>query len=205
MWSWLVRLVTACYGTVSATNQTSTIGGYSSTDATLSITIGQQQVSCGAATTEPAGDGILDDQFTSPSVIATLTVKKDTTTVGFKVCYSATTDFEDLQGDEVLSGDLPLCKSVSDQAPCVESQKVSSGKLVADLSLLPGDPRFWAPPLLSSFSPSSGVVGTKVIIKGEPLKGTRAVEFNGVPTQFTVNSAGTSITALYRSKQRRDR
>jgi large repetitive protein len=41
------------------------------------------------------------------------------------------------------------------------------------------------PPSISSFSPSSGPVGTIVILHGENLSGTLFVKFNGVPATFT--------------------
>jgi len=51
------------------------------------------------------------------------------------------------------------------------------------------------PPAITSFSPTSGPVGTSVIITGTNLTGVTAVSFNGTPAgTFTVNSA-TQITA----------
>ena len=47
---------------------------------------------------------------------------------------------------------------------------------------------------LRSFAPASGVVGQKVIITGAGFKGARAVQFNGVPAGFVVNT-DTQITA----------
>ncbi len=49
-------------------------------------------------------------------------------------------------------------------------------------------------PLISSFSPPSGPVGTSVTIFGDNFGGTQAVRFNGVNATFTVNSS-TQITA----------
>lgn len=54
---------------------------------------------------------------------------------------------------------------------------------------------FRVTPVISSFSPTSGPVGTVVIITGKSLTGATAVAFGGVKaTSFTVNSY-TQITA----------
>ncbi|WP_082685046.1 reprolysin-like metallopeptidase [Hymenobacter sedentarius] len=52
-----------------------------------------------------------------------------------------------------------------------------------------------APPVISGFSPTTGPVGTSVIITGSDFSGTTQVAFNGtIAPAFTVNSA-TQITA----------
>jgi uncharacterized protein YjbI with pentapeptide repeats len=51
-----------------------------------------------------------------------------------------------------------------------------------------------AAPTITSFTPSSGAVGTMVIITGSNFTGATAVTFNGASAVFTVNS-GTQITA----------
>jgi YVTN family beta-propeller protein len=183
---------TVCSGTVSATSQTSSVKGTSSTGASLSISIGQQPVSCGDTATQEQVTNFSTTTFNASSLSATLTVNDDSSTSGFEVCYSASSKFEDLEGQEVLSGELPLCKSA--KAPCIKSDKVSSGTVVAVISVLPGDPRFWAPPVLQGFSPSSGAPGSTVTITGGPFKETKKVEFDGIPTEFRVNSKGTAIT-----------
>jgi kumamolisin len=50
------------------------------------------------------------------------------------------------------------------------------------------------PPTISSFSPTSGPVGTSVTITGTNFTGATAVKFNGTSASYTVGSA-TSITA----------
>jgi hypothetical protein len=51
-------------------------------------------------------------------------------------------------------------------------------------------------PTISSFSPSSGPVGTSVTINGTGLAGATAVKFGGVAANsFSVNPSGTQITA----------
>src|SRR5207237_4580545 len=51
-----------------------------------------------------------------------------------------------------------------------------------------------SPPAITSFTPTSGPVGTSVTISGTNFTGTMAVAFNGVSASFTVNSA-TSMQA----------
>ena len=53
---------------------------------------------------------------------------------------------------------------------------------------------FTVVPVISSFTPTSGPVGTKVTITGSGLTGASKVSFGGVSAAFTVNS-GTQITA----------
>jgi hypothetical protein len=115
---------------------------------------------------------------------------------GAVVCYASPTPFTDKQGNSVTSGQLAKCSAVGNIAPCVVSTAVSGGNLVIDLLVPPGDPRFWHPPALSNFAPTSGVVGTKVTINGGPYKDVTEVEFDGVPTQFKAKGSGTTITAV---------
>lgn len=51
-----------------------------------------------------------------------------------------------------------------------------------------------SPPSISSFSPTSGAVGTSVTISGANFTGATAVKFNGTSASYTVNSAS-QITA----------
>jgi hypothetical protein len=56
--------------------------------------------------------------------------------------------------------------------------------------------RVWAlPPTLSSFTPTSGAVGSNVTISGSQLSGATSVTFNGTSATFTVNS-DSQITAI---------
>jgi hypothetical protein len=54
---------------------------------------------------------------------------------------------------------------------------------------------FKVPPLIVSFSPSNGPVGTVVVIAGSALTGATAVTFGGVAATFTVDSDN-QITAI---------
>jgi uncharacterized delta-60 repeat protein len=59
--------------------------------------------------------------------------------------------------------------------------------------LIGGVPR---PPVISAFSPSSGIVGSTVTISGDNLNGTSAVRFNGLnAASFTINS-NNQVTAV---------
>jgi YVTN family beta-propeller protein len=188
---------TSCSGTVADTSQNVSVGGTSTTNATLSLSLGQQTVSCGTA---PAGPEQVTTYstttFTASSLTGTLTVDGETSTSGFKVCFSSSTPFKDKQGNSVTSGDLPTCGAVGNVAPCIVSTAISGGNLVATLSVPPGDPRFWTPPVFLSFSPTKAAVGAKVKIQGGPFARTTEVSFNGTPTQFKVKAHGTTITAI---------
>src|SRR5262245_49183483 len=48
-------------------------------------------------------------------------------------------------------------------------------------------------PTISSFQPTSGIVGTSVVVTGTNLTGATALSFNGTAATFTVNSS-TQIT-----------
>ena len=50
-------------------------------------------------------------------------------------------------------------------------------------------------PTITSFSPTSGNIGTSVVITGTNLTGVTAVRFNGVTATFSANTA-TSVTAV---------
>ena len=52
-----------------------------------------------------------------------------------------------------------------------------------------------AAPTITSFTPTSGNVGTSVVITGTNLTGVTAVRFNGVTATFSANTA-TSVTAV---------
>ena len=187
----------SCSGTVSDSSQKVTVGGTSTTDATLSLALGVQTVSCGTAPAAPEQvTSYSTTTFTASSLTGTLTVKGENSTSGFRVCYTSTTPFTDRQGHSVTSGDLPKCGPVGNVAPCIVSTAISGGNLVATLLLPPVNPRFWAPPVLSSFSPTAGAVGAKVKIKGGPFAGVTEISFNGAVTQFKVNALGTKVTAV---------
>jgi hypothetical protein len=188
---------TPCSGTVADPAQSSTVSGTSSTEATLSLSLGELSVSCG--TGAPESEQVTSystTTFSASTLNASLTIENDSTTNGFKVCYASSTPFVDKQGNSVTSGDLPSCGAVDNVAPCIVSTTVSGGNLEVVLSVLSGDPRMWGAPVMSSFSPTQAAVGAKVTIKGGPFSGTSDVEFDGTPTQFKVNKAGTKITAV---------
>ncbi len=51
------------------------------------------------------------------------------------------------------------------------------------------------PPTISGFSPASGAAGSTITITGTNFAGVQSVQLSGMPMQFTVNAAGTNITA----------
>jgi YVTN family beta-propeller protein len=188
---------TKCSGTVSNASQSVSVAGTSSTDATLEISLGLQNVSCDSSATQSEQVTTYStDNFTASVLKATLTVDDDSNTSDFEACYSSPTPFVDKQGASVTTGELADCSSNGNIAPCLSSVKAASGNLIAKLRVLPGDPRFWSPTVIASFSPTSGPVGTQVTIKGGPWTGVESVSFDGMQTQFASNTRGTRITAV---------
>ena len=55
-------------------------------------------------------------------------------------------------------------------------------------------PAMAAAPVVSSFSPASGAIGTRVTVTGSGFRGATEVAFGGRASHFTVKS-GTKITA----------
>jgi hypothetical protein len=113
-----------------------------------------------------------EGSFTSPQQIVTveygLGVAHGTNNVRFN-------HFNLLSGLETLFG-VPLINGAVGRTP------------------LPIGPSTSSSPTITSFTPTSGSVGTSVTISGTNLTGASAVKFNGVISSFTVNSA-TKITA----------
>jgi hypothetical protein len=67
--------------------------------------------------------------------------------------------------------------------------------ITAPTGILTSNVKFRVTPMISSFSPMSGPVGTSVVITGESLTGATSVTFGGVRAKsFTVDSY-TQITA----------
>ena len=64
---------------------------------------------------------------------------------------------------------------------------------VATITALPA--AAGTPPNVSGFTPTSGPVGTVVTINGTNFAGATQVRFNAASTPFSVNGAGTQITA----------
>jgi hypothetical protein len=55
---------------------------------------------------------------------------------------------------------------------------------------------FYIPPVISSFAPVSGPVGTQVIIYGTNFLGTSVVKFSGVNAAFTVSNNNQIVTSV---------
>jgi YVTN family beta-propeller protein len=188
-----------CTAHVTSPTVTSDVTGTSSTDALLAVSIGQQIVSCGTSSAQSEEvTTYATTTFTATSLQATLTIANLATTQGFAVCYDSTAPFLDAQGQSAMSGTLPVCDPTTPVAPCLVSATEEAGSVVAVLDVLPGDPRFWASATLSlkSFSPRTGVAGTKVTLTGSGLAGVTAVTFGQAAPVLSLVKKGKEISAV---------
>jgi len=79
----------------------------------------------------------------------------------------------------------------SDAVIYSSSESANSPQLI-----LTGDSGSPPAPIISSFSPTSGVVGTNVTISGQNFTGASAVRFNGVSATFSLNSDSEIIATV---------
>ena len=100
---------------------------------------------------------------------------------GFAVAPSST-----LNGLVDLNSDVAITSADTCTNGCFFGHNVTSGLVQIEGST--------SAPTITSFSPTSGPVGTTVTINGTNFTGATSVKFNGVTATFIVNSA-TKITA----------
>jgi Ca2+-binding RTX toxin-like protein len=128
-----------------------------------------------------------------------ITITGNVSDTGYYSAGSVAMDFVRIDGLTVTGNTIPLSGPNMALAAVWESCSVSvSGNSypggVVEARINPYDCGQPAAPTLSSFTPTSGPVGTKVIITGATFTGTTVVAFNGTSAPFNVNSA-TQITA----------
>ena len=128
-----------------------------------------------------------------------ITVTGNTSDTGYYAAGGVAMDFVRVDGLTVTNNVMPLSGPNMALADVSEACNVNiSGNSypggVIEARIHPYDCGSQAAPTISSFTPTSGPVGTSVTITGTGFTGTTAVAFNGTLASFTVNSA-TQITA----------
>jgi IPT/TIG domain len=152
----------------------------------------------------------LSDAASYNSTTSTLTMKF---TVGNNLkapaIWNAWLTYADLQGTDpdtmqlLFSKSQPITNPPTTSTETYRLPKEGQVGVLSTLSTPPGGIACYSwvrvntgtePPAISSFSPASGPVGTKVVITGQSLTGFTSVTFGGVKaTSFTLNS-DTQIT-----------
>jgi hypothetical protein len=181
----------SCTVTGSSPDPTTTVASGSSgtvSNASIDLVAPSQDtlMSCGGAYDYDAPVWTLSTTgfvSTTPLTVSE-TVQDEPSTAGVKVCY------------EGLSSSSPMflrqC-AATPVAPCLESLTESMDSVTADFYAPSNDPRFWtgnAAVALAKFSPSKGVPGSKVTIKGSNFKAVNAVVIAGIPAQVDKQTNG---------------
>ena len=84
-----------------------------------------------------------DAGFTGPLTVTVEYVTADPSLVA-RTCFASPVPFTNSTGVVVESGALPMCDSVANRPPCVESIQTSGPKVTKTLLIPPGDPKVGA-------------------------------------------------------------
>jgi hypothetical protein len=169
--------------------------GTSTSGPSTSLLVNTGTLSCGTSKTRnydyATAVGSLSSTDFPPKATLTITetVGHEPSTTGLIVCFAA--------GSKSKGTALRPCKA-SMKAPCVESLDENPGDDVVATVLSPAnDPRFWtggAAVDVTSFSPTKGVPGATVTIKGKNLGQVYAVVLGGA--QATIDPTTSTSTKL---------
>jgi hypothetical protein len=181
-----------------------TFGGVSASYAVTSSTVIQASVPSGARTgpivvTTPAGTATSASAFTVTVPPPTVTNFAPTSgPVGTSVQINGT-NFDGASKVTFNGANASFTVTSSTTIQATVPAAATTGRITVttpggaansptDFTVFPG------PPTVTSFAPTSGAVGTSVLINGTNFGGASNVSFNGVTASFTVTSA-TSIRA----------
>jgi hypothetical protein len=147
----------------------------SSSSVTIDLTINADTLSCGSAYDYSTAVSTLSASGFSSGAFLTVTelVGDEPSIKGIKVCFEGS--------EQTTATFLRPCKGKIQKA-CLESLQEEAGGVVATFIVPANDPRFWAggaPVVLKSFSPSHGIPGSTVTLKGQNLTGVVSVVIGG--------------------------
>jgi hypothetical protein len=171
---------TSCSDSVSTPldDTTITVSGTattSSSSVTIDLTVNADTLSCGTSYDYSTAVSTLSTSGFSSGVFLTVTeeVGDEPSAKGVKVCFEGS--------NQTTAAFLRPCKGAIHKA-CLQSLTEEDGGVFATFVVPANDPRFWAggaPVILKSFSPSHGVPGSSVTLKGKNLTGVVSVVIGG--------------------------
>jgi Putative Ig domain/IPT/TIG domain len=171
---------TSCSDSVSTPldDTTITVSGTattSSSSVTIDLTVNADTLSCGTSYDYSTAVSTLSTSGFSSGVFLTVTeeVGDEPSVKGVKVCFEGS--------DQTTAAFLRPCKGAIHKA-CLQSLMEEDGGVFATFVVPANDPRFWAggaPVDLKSFSPTHGVPGSTVTLKGKNLTGVVNVVIGG--------------------------
>lgn len=172
----------SCTAVAGSTNEDVVVTGTSSTSGSITIAQTTAKLECGPAydyTT--AVNKVSESNFTSKAPLTVVDViGKLPSAKGLKVC------FQPLGASPPPPAFLKKCGHPA-VAPCTKALAEVDGSAVATLLVPANDPRYWVgggTPGLGAFTPTSGVVGTKVTLKGQRLSEVLSVLFGSTPARI---------------------
>ena len=173
----------SCTAVAGSPNEDVVATGTSSTTGTMTVSQAQAVLDCGPAYDHVAPINTLSEtNFTSSSPITVVDVVGQLPSAkGVKVC------FQPLGATPPAPRFLTKCKTVA-VAPCYRSIHEVDGSAVATLLVPANDPRFWTDggtPTLTTFTPSAGVVGAEVTVKGKHMSEVQTVLFGSTSATIT--------------------
>lgn len=166
-------------------------------DTTITATVPPAATNGPISVTTPGGVGTSSASFTivATAAIASFTPTKGTTGTTVTITGSNFTDatavaFNGVNASFTVQNDNTIVATVPANA--------TNGTISITSALGTGfsSTIFSLPPVLSSFAPSAGGVGTTVTINGGNFLGTSEVKFNGVGASFTVNTNAKITTTV---------
>jgi YVTN family beta-propeller protein len=138
----------SCTASASDGDQSVTVEGTSSTNASLSLSMGVATVACVRGETPKPREvvGLNPENFTSADGLhASITFQTIHELVKIPICYSGTKPFRTIHGGMATQGIIPHCHTDPPVSiPCQASFELVEGNLVEHIIVPASDPKFWA-------------------------------------------------------------